>query len=481
MFKDGYQQIASSIETFFFRREVPYSLALLRIVLPLTLLTAVLPRWPYIRELYSLDGSPAPLWETYAGEFSLPIFSAPIAVALYTALVFCLIAASLGWMTRVSLIAATFLYPYFFVLDVLGTTTKYAVIATHLLLILSVSQCGSVWSLDAFRQRKDKSVQAEVWPQRLIQLLICAIYFGAAIAKFNTPAFMNTDQMTYWMLTNVNFPNPLGEWLSQYTPLVFAMGLVTILWEVTFSFLCWNGFSRKVVLSIGVVFHAMTFFLLGLLVFPLIMLPCYLAFLTEHEAGAIGRKLSSMFNRFRAAESDVEAGMIHSAGSWMGLSSFAMVLALFMAIGVTAEARMDVYGEHRAEGRYQLRPLSVDEIEKMTRQDTAISLRDQVFNVTMGTKMVHGLLADSRTEYRVGEKAAVQIRFIQPHGDLWTEVMLSDQDGNILARDWQVARREVSSVAFQLPISEEYPPGAYQFHIRLDGQSVYHRDFQILK
>ena len=44
------------LEEFFFARETPFGLALMRICLPLVMMTMVLTRWPVARELYSAAG-----------------------------------------------------------------------------------------------------------------------------------------------------------------------------------------------------------------------------------------------------------------------------------------------------------------------------------------------------------------------------------------------------------------------------------------
>ena len=46
---------------FFFAREIPYGMALVRISLPLVILVDVVRRWPFARELYSTDGAIASL------------------------------------------------------------------------------------------------------------------------------------------------------------------------------------------------------------------------------------------------------------------------------------------------------------------------------------------------------------------------------------------------------------------------------------
>ena len=204
--RDGSSNLAQRLDRFFFAEQVPYGLALVRILLPLVLLVDVVRRWPFARELYSLDGATAPVAQSYGYYDLLPEFSGTIVVALYSVLVFSLITSSLGWFTRTSLATATVLYTYFGCLDMVSTLTKYVAISAHVLLLLTLARPGLIWSVDAWlKGRRARSpwpsegVRAlpttPVWPQRLIQLLIAIVYFGATMTKLHTPGFFSGEQM----------------------------------------------------------------------------------------------------------------------------------------------------------------------------------------------------------------------------------------------------------------------------------------------
>ena len=211
-----------AIQRFFFAEEVPYGMALARIILPFVVLFDVVPRWPYARELYSSDGAPAPLADNF-GQFQwLPEFSGGVAVALYTVFLVLMVTACIGWCTRFSLLVLAPLYGYFGMIDCMSTVTKYLVISTHFMLLLGVSSCGAVWSVDAWLKRRSQpawptlgerhtELRCPIWPQRLIQLLLGIIYLGAVPTKMHTPVFFSGDQLTYWMMTHINFDHTLGR------------------------------------------------------------------------------------------------------------------------------------------------------------------------------------------------------------------------------------------------------------------------------
>ena len=74
------QGLRTSIREFFFAPEVPYGLALCRMVLPVILLYVVLRRWSHAREFFSTDGAAAPLADNYGYFNMLPVPSGTVAV-----------------------------------------------------------------------------------------------------------------------------------------------------------------------------------------------------------------------------------------------------------------------------------------------------------------------------------------------------------------------------------------------------------------
>src|SRR5690606_41945938 len=67
---------------------------------------------------------------------------------------------SLGWRTRLSVSLSFVLYTYLNLLDSVSTITKYSCIASHALLLLSLSNCGAVWSVDHWLKRR-RSARSE--------------------------------------------------------------------------------------------------------------------------------------------------------------------------------------------------------------------------------------------------------------------------------------------------------------------------------
>src|SRR5688572_17500480 len=127
-------RLTERLREFFYREEIPFSLAVVRMVMPLVLIRVMWPRWFHARELYSADGAPSPLSFVYGWGEMLPTFSGEVAVAMNSILLLTLVASAIGWCTRWSLGISTALYVYLNMMDSVSTITKYSVIAAHVLL-----------------------------------------------------------------------------------------------------------------------------------------------------------------------------------------------------------------------------------------------------------------------------------------------------------------------------------------------------------
>ncbi|MDB5386419.1 MAG: hypothetical protein JWM11_2065, partial [Planctomycetaceae bacterium] len=179
------------LNEFFFAEEVPFGFALMRIMLSLVLLQGVLARWPYCVELYSNEGTPASLIESFEYTNFLPPMSPFWTGTCMSMLVVLLVTSCIGFCTRISLCGALVFHTFFAVNDLSSSITKFTVIATHGLLLLMVSECGRIWSVDSWLASRRDPLRiwdsarpawalAPVWPQRLLTILIGFVYLGAA-------------------------------------------------------------------------------------------------------------------------------------------------------------------------------------------------------------------------------------------------------------------------------------------------------------
>lgn len=478
---------------FFFKEERPFGLALIRILLPVVIFIDFFPRWFRARELFSLDGAAAPIWMSYGVPDWLPLFSGGTVVAMMTVLMFLLMTLSVGWCTRFSAIGVTLLFTYISSTDSISTMSKSSVINSHVLLLLSLSNCGSVWSIDAWQKKRKflndhpgssasyRSPNGCVWNRRLIQLLIGIIYFGAALTKMHTAAFFTGDQMFHWSLTELNHHNPLGEYIALNMPMVLVFAAyVTIVWEVLFLFLAWGrGWGRFFMISIGVIFHILTCLMLGLYFFPALFCILYCSFLEEEDIRNFTLRV-----RYWKVNSKWATALGASLLKWKPAIKipqvnfvpqvvvFTVVLCLFTIAGIEAEYQFDHYGERRPEGQHTLVEIDPAEAKRMLTPSSVIRRKDSVLDMSVGTVSIANFLANPRTEFEQGECVIVQASFSPPHPDMIVECSLYDSDNRIVHRNPQAILRDTLRHQYYFTFDASFAPGEYTFKLESNGEKL---------
>ncbi len=493
--------LRNRISRFFFAEEVPYGLALVRIMLPLAMLIPMLQRLPWVRELYSADGASVQLSTIYQRGPWLPEFSPGITVGLFVLMLFCLITSSLGWRTRLSLVCATVLFAYFSLMDAVSTITKYSVISVDAMLVLCVAHSGAVWSIDSWLANRRQQTVAwpgqprirhpkhAVWPARLIQLLVAFVYFGAGITKIQTAAFFSGDQMRFWMLTNVNFDNPIGESAAMMPAILIASAYVTVIWEICFLFTVWRGWWRGVMLLIGAIFHFATFLMLGLIVFPLICLSLYFAFLRERDV----QVAAAMYRRWRRRSGwrpqPATFASLHAQRLLDRLPAalrlpppvaFAVLAGLVVLLGVEAEYQQDLYMTRSAEGPPPLKEIDPAVAATMLAPAPPLREKDKFFSFDIGTFSVGGILANSKSEFTYGDIVLAQGNLNPPHEDLLVECEIVDNDNRTVHHFQQFATREMFRCDFYYRVGFETLPGDYAFVLKSSGQEIARRPFKLV-
>lgn len=491
----------AKLSEYFFGEEVPYGMALLRMVLPPVLLIDLFYRHPWARELYSTDGAPAPLGVNFQIPGLLPEFSGGLVVALHAVLIAAMVCASLGWCTRISLAIGTLLYTYFGLLDSLSTVTKYTVIATHMLLLLSVSSCGQLWSIDAWLERRRNRLDltapttAPVWPARLLQLLVGIVYLGAAITKMHTPSFFSGDQLMYWTMTYVNNVHPLGDWLSQYPLVLSVFGYITIVWEIAFVFMIFHPAMKWWAIAIGAFFHLMTMFTLGLYVFPMVMFSSYLAYVMAGEWKTISswrlsqsladlpRTVSGWLDRVFPAPSETQR-------AWTKPAGYALTLAVVGLAATEIEYWRDPYQQRGPNGPLALEPISQEEVARLFEPDRPIRPSDKLLAFDLGTLQIGEHLSNRRNEFRHGEKIIAQATISPPHEDMWLDCWLHETrpgsepgelvPGRSVTKVGQAVAREVFRANFLFQVDESLPPGDYYLRLRSGRDDIALKRFTLL-
>jgi hypothetical protein len=456
----------------------------------------IVQRWPHARELFSSDGAAAPIAHNYGYFDMLPTPSGTVAVLLASILAFALFTSVIGWCTRASLILSTVLFTYLNMLDSLGSLTKYSAIAVHALFILTLSSCGSVWSVDSIIRRKRMQrglvplqpihPASEMWPRRLMQLMVGMVYLGAAFTKIQTPAFFSSDQMRNWFMTNVNHANPFGEWLSAYPGVLVASAYFTILWEMLFVFVVWRRKLTPMMVVIGIGFHVMTYFTLGLIVFPLVCVPLYLAFFEERDflrAVVFGQRLLQKTGSFAAKLKSLPekiSDLVPDVSATKSAAAFCGLMMIVCVVGVEVEYQLDPFKTRGAEGPRSLVELDKTKVRKMLKKSERIREEDKYLSFDIGTDMIGGVLINKRNEFKHGEVLIAQCVLNPPHEDMWIECNLHDGDGVVIDNVGQIIDRNTLRSSYSFSMIDVLSPGDYYLVLQSRGIEITRRKFTLL-
>ena len=113
---------------------------------------------------------------------------------------------------------------------------------------------------------------------RLIQIHLCIVYFFAALGKLQGATWWSGEAV--WLaMASYEYQQIDMTWLANYLPLVSAMTVVSLFWELLYPALVWPRLSRPIMLGVAVLVHLGIGLCMGMLEFGLVMLVANMAFL----------------------------------------------------------------------------------------------------------------------------------------------------------------------------------------------------------
>ncbi len=290
-------------------------------------------------------------------------------------------------------------------------------------------------------------------------------------------------------MSNPNFRHFVGEWMTQYPGFLIISGHFTVLWEVMFIFLCWQGIPRKIMFTLGLFFHFMAVLTLGEVIFLMVMSCCYLGCLTESESRSLGSVLGGMMRVVTHRLPDLNilprisqlmtflriprcSPLIH------GVAFYGLVTIVGLG-GAWANQRLDLYGVHRPEGPYTLQPMDQREVERLFGPPIPIRETDKYLGVKVGSILVGGRLTNRCDNFRYGDVVVCEASMNPPHEDMWMECHLIGSDRKLINRDGVVVAREDKWAQFKYKLTEALEPGEYSIVIRSRGQEICRRPFTL--
>jgi hypothetical protein len=193
-----------------------------------------------------------------------------------------------GFFTRLALIAFFLVlnYHYYVYLHMHGTSFDRLLLLVLILMILS--PCGAVLSLDAHIARRKSSSKTiyNLWTQRMICVQIAIIYLATGIHKIITPAWTSGKDLAAAFYGD--YATHAGFWIAKMNIPHGVYNLLTVLiifFELSLSFLLFSRRWQNWAFVFGSIFHILNCIFLWIPQF-LVVICCYILFLDPQKAAS---------------------------------------------------------------------------------------------------------------------------------------------------------------------------------------------------
>lgn len=278
---------------FWFEPVLPHIYALLRIVLG-TVGCLTLIGLSSQSTFWSLDGF-VPVGNTGLGIKAFLMahgVGAVAGTALYLATFVAFISMTAGFLTGPSVAVALMTSLMQVAWNYLPLSGADAAIRAFLFCLLW-TDCGAVWSVDAWLARRKGNAAAPprvaIAPLRLIRLQVALIYLNAGLWKLMNPYWRDGTAVHYVLESNVYHRFPFELPFPMAAVSAFTYG--TLFWEIAFAPMLMFKATRRLALALGVMLHLGMLMTIEIGPFHLVMLASYLAFLDPKDVPMLAQRI----------------------------------------------------------------------------------------------------------------------------------------------------------------------------------------------
>lgn len=204
----------------------------------------------------------------YPGFEWMPVWS-PTGLNIHFAVVFIsAICVAIGLFYRTSLVIflASFLGIQLF--DAANYLNHYYLVICVGLVMLCLPANG-IWSLDAVRRPNTRRSHYPLWGLYLLRFQIGVVYIFAAIAKLGSDWLMHAQPLSIWLSARADLPI-IGTVLAE-PEMAFLMSWGGLIYDASIVFFLLWARTRLIAYGAVILFHAMTFVLFDIGMFPIIM------------------------------------------------------------------------------------------------------------------------------------------------------------------------------------------------------------------
>ena len=283
--QDGIRTYLQRAGQYWYGLEPPHTLCVFRILLGIYFLIGWLNAFPRVSLYYSSEGiafperAPSTSGGNRLAELMMLLVQPPhpwLAWIFYLFMVMLSVLIIIGSCTRTALTIYCAMFVYYWFLQLHTINSSYDRLTFIITAILAASECGAVYSIDAWNRTRRGVVAVEkcpIWPARLIAMQIAFMYVGTGIFKVSSPAWNDGSILRYSL--QGDWGSPLAFWLLQFdlSESVFAGAvLLTILVEVWAPFLLFHPQLKYLFFIVGFLFHLSVALMLniwGFLIIPM--------------------------------------------------------------------------------------------------------------------------------------------------------------------------------------------------------------------
>lgn len=234
----------------------------------------------------------------YWGFEWVPVLPAPALYLVFTLLACSALTLALGLFSRSSAGLFTLLFAYVELIDASTFLNHYYAI-TLCGLLLSLSPCGAMFSLDARWWPRHRSAQVPAVFVWALRLQLGLVYVFAGIAKLQPDWLVHAEPLRTWLVARADFP-VLGP-LFAYPQTALAMSWVGAAFDLCVPFALLHPRTRALAYGAVVVFHVLTGALFPIGAFPWVMIALTPIFFAPDWPTRLSRRLG------RLADERVEA------------------------------------------------------------------------------------------------------------------------------------------------------------------------------
>jgi hypothetical protein len=195
-----------------------------------------------------------------------------------------------GWKTRVAGAVLVLVTGYTLLLDQ-QTYSNHLYLLVLVLLLLTISDSGAAWSLDARGPAPRREVAG--WPVLLLKIQVSLVYLFSALAKI-TPQYLAGEILTQSLKQEGWSALPAA---LRTQPAVGVLAVASIVVELFIAFGLWSRRVRPLAIVTGIGFHLLILAVvdssrLSLAIFALSMFAVYLLFVDADLRGRLTRRLA---------------------------------------------------------------------------------------------------------------------------------------------------------------------------------------------